>query len=143
MEPHTIAGLIRKRSEIAGRIEHYQAKLRQAIVDLDNLNHTIRLFDPDVDLQEIKPKPLPPRHQAHQGEPTRIVLSALRQPDTLLTTSKLAQNVMAERGLNTADSRLIRTISKRVGACLRHHRAKGLVRSEQGSEQCLVWQIVE
>lgn len=142
MEPHTIAGLIRKRSEIAGRIEHYQAELRQAIINLDNLDHTIRLFDPDIDLQEIKPKPLPPRHQAYQGELTRIVLSALRQSDKPLTTHELAQHVMAHRGLNAADRRLVKIMGKRVGACLRHHRAKGLVRSKQGPRQSLVWEII-
>lgn len=34
---------------------------------------------------------------------------------------------MAERGLNTADVRLVKTIGKRVGACLRHWRVKGVV----------------
>lgn len=143
VEPHTIAGLIRKRSETAGRIEHHQSELRQAIIDLDNLDHTIRLFDPDVDLQEVKPKPLPPRHQAYQGELTRIVLSVLRQSGRPLTTHELAQHVMAERGLNTADKRLVKIIGKRVGACLRSHRAKGLVRSELGPEHLLAWKVTE
>ena len=42
-------------------------------------------------------------------------------------------HVMAERGMNTADKRLVKTVSKRVGAALRHHRNKGLVKSVKRS----------
>ena len=82
-----------------------------------------------------------PRHHAFKGEVSRIVLSALRQSDKPFTTHDLAQHVMAGRGLNTADKRLVRVIGKRVGACLRPHRNRGLVRSEKGPRQRLVWEI--
>ena len=100
------------------------------------------MFKPDIDLEEIRPKPFPPRHQAFRGELTRLLLAALRQLDRPLTTKDLAQHVMAERGLNTADKRLVRTIGKRVGSAMRHLRNRGLVRSEQGSGQYLAWEIV-
>ncbi|MCG8691721.1 MAG: hypothetical protein MI806_10980 [Minwuiales bacterium] len=138
-QSHTLSGLISKRAEIAGRIEHAQAELRQLIIDLDNLDHTIRLFDPDIDLAEIKPKPLPPRNQTYKGEISRALFAAIRQADRPLTTKELAQHVMAERGLNTADKGLVRLIRKRVGACLRHYRGKGLVRSEMEADRTLVW----
>jgi hypothetical protein len=48
---------------------------------------------------------------------------------------------MAERGMNTADKRLIKTVGKRVGACLRHHRAKGVIRSVDGLGDRLVWEV--
>ena len=78
-EPHVVTALIRKRAEIAGQIEHTQTALRQLIIDLDNLDATIRLFKPDIDLEEIKPRPFPPRHAAFRGEIARIVFAALRQ----------------------------------------------------------------
>ena len=49
--PHTVAGLIEKRREIAGQIEHTQRELRNLVVTLDHLDATIRLFDPDADLE--------------------------------------------------------------------------------------------
>ena len=139
--PNTVSTLLRKRAEIAGRIEHHQTLLRQRIIDLDNLDATLRLFEPDIDLDDIKPKPFPPREQAFRGEVLRIVLAALRTADKPMTTAALARQVMAARGLNTADTRLAKTISKRVGSCLRHHRSKGVVRSVLGAERCLVWAI--
>lgn len=131
--PHVLTGLIQKRREIAGQIEAAHTQLRQRIIDLDNLDATIRLFDPDIDLEDISPKPLPPRHSAFKGEITRIVLETLRAADKPLTAQDIAKYVMAERGLNTADKRLVKLMGKRVGACLRHWRAKGIINSTIGS----------
>ncbi len=139
--PNTVSALIRKRAEIAGRIEHTQTTLRQLIIDLDNLDHTIRLFVPDIDLEEIRPKPLPPRNQAFKGEVSRLILGALRQSQAPLSTQDLARHVMAERGLNTADKRLVKTIGKRVGSSMRHLRDRGLVESMSGQAPCLLWKV--
>ena len=140
-EPHVVTALVAKRAEIAGRIEHAQTSLRQLIIDLDNIDAAIRLFKPDIDLEEIRPKPFPPRNQAFRGEVSRLILSALRQSPSPLSTHDLARHVMAERGLNTADKRLVRVIGKRVGSAMRHLRNRGLVRSEQGPGQYLDWRI--
>jgi hypothetical protein len=138
-EPHTVSGLIRKRAELAGKLEATQDALRQLIIDLDNLDATIRIFAPDVDLAEIKPKPLPPRSAAYKGEIGRVILAALRQAPDGLTGQELAARVMAERGMNTADKKTLRLISKRVGAALRHYRGKGAIRSEGARNGLLVW----
>lgn len=138
---HTIAGLIRKRAEIAGELEAAQTRVRQLIIDIDNVDATIRLFAPDIDLEEIRPKPVPPRHTAFHGEISRAILNTLRQTGMALTTKDLALRVMADRGLNIADPRLTRTVQKRVGASLRNLRARGSVRSGQGSGSNLRWSV--
>lgn len=140
-EPHVVTALIRKRAEIAGLIEHHQTMLRQAIIDLDNLDATLRLFAPDIDFEEIRPQPVPARHAAFKGEVSRIVLAALREAKEPMTMHELAQDVMAARGLNTADKRLVQTIGKRVGACLRHWRNKKVVYSTTGENLNLLWKI--
>ncbi len=140
-ETHVVSGLMQKRADIAGRIEHTQTTLRQLIIDLDNLDATLRLFEPDIALEIIRPKPFPPRNAAVRGELSRIVLSCLRQSSTPLTTQDIAQHVMAERGLNTADTKLVKLIAKRVGACLRNQRDRGFVRSEPGTGQYLGWRM--
>jgi hypothetical protein len=138
-DPHVVTALIRKRAEIAGLIEHHQTMLRQANIDLDNLDATLRLFVPDIDLEEIRPQPVPPRHAAFKGEVSRIVLAALREATKPMTTQELARHVMAERGLNTADKRLVKLVGKRVGACLRHWRNRGVATSMKGVNSVLLW----
>lgn len=87
---------------------------------------SLRFFKPDIELDEIKPKPLPARYAAYKGEVARIVLGTLRDATRACTTQELTMHVMAERGMNTADKRLTQVVGKRVDACLRLHRAKGL-----------------
>lgn len=138
-DPHVVTGLVAKRRELAGLIEHTQASLRQLLIDLDNVDATLRLFAPDIDLEIIKPRPLPPRQAAAQGEVVRIVLGTLRNAKRPLTTQEITAHVMAERGLNTADKRLLKLLTKRVGACLRHHRKRGLVRSKIEGSHPIAW----
>src|SRR3990172_4521142 len=123
-EPHVLTGLIAKRAELAGQIEHTQDKLRQLVIDLDHIDAAIHIFDPTIELVEIKSRPVPPKHQAFKGEVTRIVLATLRNAKRPLTTGEIAQRVMAERGLDTANVRLLKTMQKRTGACLRHWQHK-------------------
>jgi hypothetical protein len=49
---------------------------------------------------------------------------------------------MAERGMNSAGKRLVKIVSKRVNACLRHHRNKGLVKSVKRLGDRLVWEVL-
>lgn len=140
-ESHVMTGLVAKRAELAGKLEHHQSMVRQLIMEIDALDQTLRLFNPDIELDEIKPKPLPPRHAAYKGEVARIVLSTLRNASRPCSTHELTMHVMAERGMNTADKRLVKTVGKRVGACLRHHRSKGLLRSNQGLGKLIYWEV--
>jgi hypothetical protein len=136
---HVLGGLIRKRAEIAGQLEHAQTVVRQLIIDIDNVDATIRLFAPDIDLEEIRPKPIPPRHTAFHGEISRMILSTLRETQMALTTRDIVLRVMAARSLNIGDPRLSRTVQKRVGASLRNLRAKGHVQSASGKGSNLKW----
>jgi hypothetical protein len=74
-EPHVLTGLIAKRAEIAGQIEHTQDQLRQLVIDLDHIDAAIHIFDPSIELEEIKSRPVPAAHQAFRGQVTRIVLT--------------------------------------------------------------------
>ena len=139
---HVVSGLIAKRAELAGRIEETQTELRRLVIDLDSLDATIRLFAPDIDLDEIRPKPLPARNQAFRGEMSRTVLNALRQARKPLPAYEIALLFMASRGLAATDKPLLRVIHKRVGACLRNYRSKGLVRAVEGPARVVLWEIM-
>jgi len=72
---------------------------------------------------------------------SRIILTALRKAGRPMTAQELAQHVMVDRGLEATDKRLLRTMVKRAGACLRNHRAAGVARSEKGASGMRVWMI--
>lgn len=66
-------GLIAKRREIAANIEELQHQLRGAVSQLDRIDATIRIFQPDIDLCEFGARPVPPPHAAFKGEISAIM----------------------------------------------------------------------
>jgi hypothetical protein len=76
---HVLSGLIAKRAELAGQIEMMQRDMRELVATIGHIDATIRAFDPNAEIEDIKPK-LPPRFQAFKGEVSRLVLNALRNP---------------------------------------------------------------
>ena len=138
---HVVSALKAKRAEIAGRIEHAQGTLRQLVIDLDHVDATLRLYVPDIDLETIKPHPMPPRHSAFRGELTRIIFDAMRAAPGPVTSHDLARTVMAGRGLSPDDLGMFRVMVKRVGAAMRNHRVRGLVTGERIDGTMFAWRL--
>lgn len=138
---HVVSGLMAKRGELAGTIDALQDQLRQALIDMDHIDCAIILFDPDACLDEIKTKPMPPRHHAFKGQVTRAILAMLRASPEPMDGKAITLRLMTERELNSADKRLTHTIQKRVGAALRNMRDRGLAHSTQGKAGMLLWEI--
>jgi hypothetical protein len=55
--PNTVAGLIEMHREIAGQIEAARSAMNRLVADLEAVEHTIYLFDPDAQLGRAKPLP--------------------------------------------------------------------------------------
>lgn len=47
-DPHVVTGLIAKRAELAGKLEHHHALVHQLMIDLDAIDQALRLFKPDI-----------------------------------------------------------------------------------------------
>jgi hypothetical protein len=137
---HVLSGLIAKRAEIAGKIETMQREIRTLVVSLDHVDAAIRIFDPNVDLEDIKAK-LPPRHMAFKGEVSRLVLDALRKSAKPMPVADLALVVLEGRGLSLDDKPFLRVLTRRVDACLRNLRKKGLVKRTRPPGSLGLWEI--
>lgn len=137
---HAITALRDKRGELSGQIDALQDQLRAAMIDLDHIDATLRMFDPDIELDEIRPKPLPPRHHAFKGQVTRSILAMLRS-EGAMDAKAITIRLMAERELNAADKALVKAMHKRIGAALRNLRERTLVRSETVSGGALRWSL--
>ena len=144
MASPTINGLIKKRSEIAGRIHAIQEEAGRLIAALDHIDATLRLFDPEIDFEVLPVKALPPPNAAFRGEFQRSLLEMLRGTQRWQTTDELCVKVMVQRRMNEAD-RALRTLTrKRVGHALTRLRRKGVVRSRKaGKGALLAWKITK
>lgn len=139
-EPHVVTALKAKRGELAGAIDALQDQLRQAMIDMDHIDATLRMFDPDIELDEIRPKPLPPRHRAFKGQVTRAILAMLRS-EGAMDARAITLRLMAERELNVNDKGLQKAMHKRIGAALRNLRERHLVVSDQVKGGLLLWAV--
>lgn len=139
-DPHVLTALRAKRGELAGLIDGLQDQLREAMIAVDHVDCTLRLFAPDIDLDEIKPKPLPPRHHAFKGQVTRAILAMLRA-EGAMDAKAITIRLMAERELNVNDKVLAKAMQKRISAALRNLRDRQLATSSQGSGGLLLWRV--
>lgn len=138
----TVRGLIKKRSEIAGRIQAIHEEAARLIAALDHLDQAIRLFDPEIDFEVLPVKALPPPNAAFRGEFQRSLLEYLRGPQRWQTTDELTVKVMVQRRMNEADRALRVLTRKRVGHALTRLRRKGVVASRKaGKGALLAWKI--
>jgi hypothetical protein len=121
--PNTVAGLREKHREVAGLIEAKRTELARLVADLEAIEHTIRLFDPDAQLGRAKPIPSP--HAAFKGEMRRDVLAALRAAQGPITSLDIARQVITVRGLPD-EPQMVTMIRKRVGAALWKLKMRGI-----------------
>jgi hypothetical protein len=100
---------VRKRAELAGRIEHARAELEAMMAGLAALDVTLRLFDPGIRLEAIRPKAHRPGNgQAPPGIETRDVLAALREAAGPLTAREIAARLLAQAGREADEATLRR-----------------------------------
>ena len=136
----TVQGLIRKRAELAGAATALRDQLDARLAELDAVDRTIRVFAPDIDLDDLPTRAAPPAMTGMRGEFQRFLLDALRKAAGPLTTHDLAKMVMAERGMNAADRVLAKLIGERTGNALGKMRRAGKVAGRKaGGSGMLAW----
>ena len=118
-------GLLRKRQEIADKLEVAQAQVRQLVLDIDAVDSTIRLFHPDVEIGVVRIKPVARRHAAVRHEASRIIFGVLREAPGPMTTREIVRAVMEARGMNTADHAMVQTMLLRMASTLRKLKNRG------------------
>lgn len=136
--PNTVAGLIEKHRTIAGQIDATRKHLDALVFDLEAVEHTIRLFDPEAQLGRAKPLPSP--HAAFRGEMRRDVLAVLRSCGEPATSLQIARQIVAARALPD-DAKTVSMLRKRVGAALWKLRAKGIVAEVAQAGEYKGWRL--
>ncbi len=140
----TVRGLIKKRAEIAGRIQSLHEEAGRLIADLDHIDAALRIFDPEIDFQDMPMKLLPAPNAAFRGEFQRSLLEMLRGVQRWQTTDELTVKVMVQRRMNETDRALRVLTRKRVGHALKRLERKGVVVSRRmGKGSLLSWRITK
>jgi hypothetical protein len=140
-QPNVLHALTRKRAEIAGLIEQNRLSARRLMAELDHVDATIRIFNPDVDIGRIRAKTAPPSQRAVNGQVIAGVCDALRKATTPLSSEDIARRLMAGRGLDVENAELMKLMVNRVRPCLRTQRLQGLIRNAPHPSGLLGWEL--
>jgi hypothetical protein len=122
-ETHVIGALRNKRAELAGMLRQLEQQLAQQRANLAHLDATMRLFDPDIRPNDIRPKQ--PRERNawfRQGECLRLIYDELREATQPATTRELAERIMRLKAIPASDDQRRERIQKTLLASL--NRAK-------------------
>lgn len=138
----TIHGLLRKRGELSSEVDALRNQLGELLSALDHVDATIRVFKPDIDIEDLPERPAPPPNAAFRGEVQRFLLHMLKAADRPLSTSQLAESIMASRRLNTADRVLAKLVLRRTGHSLGRLRRMGMIEGERfGNTAEMRWRL--
>lgn len=140
----TVQGLVRKRAEMASRVVQLRAELVDLMAQLNSIDSAIRVFKPDLELEDL-PEPVPSAPYAgFRGEIRRFLLDAMREAGEPLSTFDLADRVLLKRDLDPNDRVAVKLIRRRTGYSLSKLRKQGLVSSKQSHHAApLLWTLVK
>ena|ERR1700736_3793628 len=127
-DPHVISALREKRALVAGAIEKLERKLEQHRADLTHIDGVLRLFQPDRDPAEIRPKRTYVRRTRYfaRNELSRLCMDALRD-GALVTTDDIAGRIIEAKGFDAADVALRKAIGDQALTLMRSFRKRGTV----------------
>ncbi len=141
-ESHVVSGLIAKRSEMAGLIEHHQKAIARLAADLTHVDATIKLFSPEVDLRTVRAKTHRVRNQYFKpGECQRLILEIYQDAaGQELSSRQVAEQMVLRKGFeNTSD--MIEQMQKNAVAVL--HRLEGkLFQLGNGIGRAQTWALI-
>lgn len=127
-ESHVISALAAKRSELAGQINFHKAEIAKLTQEIKMLSDTIKLFDPEYNVQTIKTKHLRKNNAFFsRNEAGRIILDFLRLSDKPVSTNEIARSVMDSKGI---DPKQRQQLQATILNTLHKLKKKGLIKIE-------------
>ncbi len=137
--PNAVAALMAKRDELVKVRARLEDDLRRLTCDIDHLEGSIRVFDPEPTPEAIQR--YLPKYRAKGGHLRRYLLNRMREATAPVTTLELADGWMAERAIPMHHANHV-IVRRRIGATIMHLMHKGLVRAIPTETQRKLYELV-
>jgi hypothetical protein len=139
--PQVIGALREKRAELSGAVRQIEQQLAQHRSHLAHLDATMRLFDPAIQPDEIRPRRPHPRHAWFRpGECLRLIYDELRDATEPLPTRELVERIIKRRAIDPGDERGHDLIQRTILSSLNRASAT-ITRVQRDGTVC--WQLVQ
>ncbi|MGD0635942.1 MAG: hypothetical protein ABSA13_17130 [Beijerinckiaceae bacterium] len=122
-ETHVISALRSKRAELDGELRQTEKRIIQLRSDLESIDGAIRVFDPSLAPQTIRPKlkRKPPAHFRY-GQFSKAVLDTIRRATGPMTIRDIASQIVADFRLDASTVAAMNKIVIKVRNVLVSHR---------------------
>jgi hypothetical protein len=113
-DSHVISALREKRAKASGCIARLERRLDQHRADLSHIDGVLRLFEPNRDLEAIKPKRTCAKRTRYlaRNELSRLCRESLRDGERL-STDDIVGIIVERKGFDAADSVIPRNLLHR------------------------------
>jgi hypothetical protein len=128
---HIVSALQTKRAELSGEVLATQKRLEKLRDDLDAVDRTLRIFDPTLSPESIRPvvKRKGDKLFAY-GECTRAIANALRTASGPMRAQQIAEQVALDCRVKTESPAIAETLLARVNGALAKMKRRGLAVGE-------------
>ncbi len=142
-DSHVISALSTKRGEILGSIKHYKQLISSLDKDLQNIDATIKIFEPNYKFGSEKIVNKHRNRFFNNGEAKVLVLEVLKNSNLPISTDKIADIIATNKNLsfeNKIDkSNFQKSILLALNTCL----SNNLVEKVSKEGLSIVWKIKE
>ncbi len=138
--PNTISGLQAKRKELAKLHNELVKEAKKVLCDIDHIDATIRIFDPNADIERIRLNRYATKHRAPKGHMKRFVLGQFREASAPLSSRDITDAWIKDRGLAPDESTRV-ILRKRVGACIQTIKKDGVIEEVGSDGEYKLWKI--
>lgn len=142
-DSHVISALSTKRGEILGSIKHYKQIISSLDKDLQTIDATIKIFEPDYKFGSEK---IVNKHRNkffNNGEAKVLVLEVLKNSDIPVSTDKISDIIVTNKNLSfenkTDKSNFQKSILLALNTCL----SNNLVEKVSKDGLSIIWKIKE
>jgi hypothetical protein len=138
---YAISGLVGKRSEMAGMIEHHQKEIERLRQCLYQIDAAIRIFDPAYRTRSIRVKEYRRYSRIFKkGECYRLCLDALRRADDVLSTTLITEIIMHKKNVPREQQS---TVTDSVNNSLRFAERRGIVQRVGMDGVSIQWKLAD
>ena len=139
-QSHIIGALSNKRAELAGMVRQLEQQLVAQRANLAHLDATMRLFDPEIQPKDSRPKQPRTRNAWFRpGECLRLIYDVLREATQPMTTRELAERIMRLKAMPASDDQRRELVQKTLLGSL--NRAKQTIARVE-TAGVVRWQLI-
>ena len=138
--PNTVSSLRAKREEMAKLHRHLISEAKTLLADIEHVDATIRLFDPEAQLERISIDRYAAKHRAPKGELKRFVLTQFRTAGAPLTSRQITEAWVEHRGID-ADRPTMKVIKTRVTGAIQGVKRDGLIEAVGQVDELKLWAL--